>query len=173
MRRRRYLQAVALGASGLAGCNTLDQGTNTPTTTPTQTESPTPTPREEAPSVDPPAYMDLLPKPHLKGTDETSNANFARVDWDWYLSHYDTEMQFGVTSEEDWTLEANAGNLNDTPPPKYRLLHTPVGTYHSSGQCHRERYSGVPESGSGVGPAVWFRDGEQERTGGVSSGLCL
>jgi hypothetical protein len=128
MRRRRYLQAVALGASGLAGCNALDQGTDTPTTTPTPTVSPTATPREEAPNVDPPAYMELLPKQHLKGTEETPNANFVRVDWDWYLSHYDTEMRFGATSEEDWTLEANAGNLNETPPPTYRLLHTPVGS---------------------------------------------
>jgi hypothetical protein len=31
-------------------------------------------------------------------------------------------------NDEDWTLEANAGNLNETPPPKYRLLHTPVGS---------------------------------------------
>jgi len=128
MRRRRYLQAAALGASGLAGCNALEQGTETPTATPTPTESPTATPREEAPAVDPPSYMDLLPKPHLKGTEETPDATFVRIDWDWYLSHYDTEMQFGITSEEDWTLEANAGNLNDTPPPKYRLLHTPVGS---------------------------------------------
>jgi len=128
MRRRRYLQAVALGASGLAGCNALDQGTDTPTTTPTPTVSPTATPREEAPNVDPPAYMELLPKQHLKGTEETPNANFVRVDWDWYLSHYDTEMRFGATSEEDWTLEANAGNLNETPPPTYRLLHTSVGS---------------------------------------------
>jgi hypothetical protein len=72
--------------------------------------------------------MDLLPKPHLKGTEETPNANFVRVDWNWYLSHYDTEMRFGAASDEDWTLEANAGNLNETPPPKYRLLHTPVGS---------------------------------------------
>jgi hypothetical protein len=72
--------------------------------------------------------MELLPKRHLKGTEETPNANFVRVDWDWYLSHYDSEMEFEVTSEEDWTLEANAGNLNKRPPPKYRLLHTPVGS---------------------------------------------
>ena len=128
MRRRQYLQAAALCSSGLAGCNALEQGTDTPTATPTPTESPTATPREGAPAVDPPAYMDLLPKPHLKGTEETSNANFVRVDWDWYLTHYDTEMQFGATSEEDWTLEANAGNLNERPPPTYRVLHSPVGT---------------------------------------------
>ena len=128
MRRRQYLQAAALGASGLAGCNALNQGTDTPTDTPKPTVTPTATPGEEAPNVDPPAYMELLPKQHLKGTDETPNANFVRVDWDWYLSNYDTEMQFGATSEEDWTLEANAGNLNERPPPQYRLLHTPVGT---------------------------------------------
>ena len=126
MRRRRYLQAAALGASGLAGCNALDQGAETPTDTQTHTVTPTATPRDEAPSVDLPAYMEVLPKQHLKGTEETANANFVRVDWDWYLSHYDTQMEFGATSEEDWTLEANAGNLNERPPPKYRLLHTPV-----------------------------------------------
>jgi hypothetical protein len=71
--------------------------------------------------------MDLLPKPHLKGTEATPEAIFTRVDWNWYLSNYDTEMRFGASRNEDWTLEANAGNLNDTPPPKYRLLHTPVG----------------------------------------------
>ena len=68
MRRRRYLQAAALGMSGLAGCTRLSQWTDTPTATPTPTESPTATPREEAPAVDPPGYMELLPKPHLKGT---------------------------------------------------------------------------------------------------------
>jgi hypothetical protein len=72
--------------------------------------------------------MDLLPKQHLKGTEATANASFVRVDWDWYLSHYDTDMRFGTMNDEDWTLEANAGNLNERPPPKYRLLHTPVGT---------------------------------------------
>ena len=128
MRRRRYLQAAALGASGIAGCNALNGGTDTPTATPTPTVSRTATPREEAPNVDPPAYMDLLPKQHLKGTEETPHASFGRVDWDWYLSHYDTEMRFGTMNDEDWTLQANAGNLNETPPPKYRLLHTPVGS---------------------------------------------
>jgi hypothetical protein len=72
--------------------------------------------------------MELLPKPHLKGTEETPEAIFTRVDWNWYLSNYDTEMRFGASRNEDWTLEANAGNLNEIPPPKYRLLHTPVGT---------------------------------------------
>ena len=128
MRRRRYLQAAALGASGFAGCNALNQGTDTPTDTRTPTVSPTATPREEAPTVDPPAYMDLLPKRHLKGTEVTPHAIFTRVDWDWYLSHYDTDMRFGTMDGEDWTLEVNAGNLNERPPPKYRLLHTPVGT---------------------------------------------
>jgi hypothetical protein len=136
MRRRRYLQAAAVGMSGLAGCNAWsrqnepppDTASETATATAIPTESPTATPRQEPRDVEPPAYMDLLPKPHLKGTEETSNANFVRVDWDWYLSNYDTEMRFGVTSDEDWTLEANAGNLNERPPPQYRLLHTPVGT---------------------------------------------
>ena len=72
--------------------------------------TPTATPREEAPNVDPPAYMDLLPEQHLKGTDETPNANFVRVYWDWYLSHYDTDMRFDTMNDEDWTLEVNAGN---------------------------------------------------------------
>jgi hypothetical protein len=132
MRRRRYLQAAALGASGLAGCNAPDQPTDTPTPTAvdttTPTESPTATPRPEPPAVDAPDFIELLPRKHLKGTEETPNANFVRVDWDWYLSHYDTEMRFGASRNEDWTLEANAGNLNETPPPQYRLLHTPVGT---------------------------------------------
>jgi hypothetical protein len=111
MRRRRYFQAAALAASGLAGCNAFGQRTDTPTETPMPTESPTATPREEAPNVDAPAYMELLPKQHLKGTEETSNANFVRVDWDWYLSHYDTDMRFGIMNDEEGTLEANAGNL--------------------------------------------------------------
>jgi hypothetical protein len=121
--------------SGLAGCNAwnrqneppTDTASDTPTEPAIPTESPTETPREKPPDVYPPAYMDLLPKPHLKGTEETPNANFVRVDWDWYLSNYDTEMRFGATSNEDWTLEANAGNLTKHPPPQYRLLHTPVG----------------------------------------------
>jgi len=131
MRRRRYLQAAAVGMSGLAGCNAWNRQNEPPpvtaSATATETESPTATPRQEPPDVETPAYMDLLPKRHLKGTEETSNANFVRVNWDWYLSNYDTEMQFGATSDEDWTLEANAGNLNERPPPQYRLLHTPVG----------------------------------------------
>jgi hypothetical protein len=131
MRRRRYLQAAAVGMSGLAGCNAWSRQHEPPpdtaSATATATESPTETPRQEPPDVEPPAYMDLLPKPHLKGTEATPEALFVWVDWDWYLSHYDTRMRFGAASHEDWTLEANAGNLNDTPPPQYRLLHTPVG----------------------------------------------
>ena len=79
MRRRRYLQAAAVGMSGLAGCNAWsrqnepppDTASETATETAIPTESPTATPRQEPPDVEPPAYMDLLPKPHLKGTDET------------------------------------------------------------------------------------------------------
>jgi hypothetical protein len=55
MRRRRYLKAAGLGASRLAGCNVLDQVTETPTPTQTPTASPTATPREEATNVEPPA----------------------------------------------------------------------------------------------------------------------
>jgi len=135
MHRRRLIEATAAGVvSGLSGCPAIggpdDPSTRTQTDTLTETPAGTgtETPREKPPDAEPPAYMDLLPKPHLKGTEETPNANFVRIDWDWYLSNYDTEMRFGVTSEEDWTLKANAGNLNDTPPPQYRLLHTPVGT---------------------------------------------
>jgi hypothetical protein len=109
------------------GTAPTDTATEAPTETPTSTEQPTATPRQEPPAVEPPDFMELLPKQHLKGTEETPNANFVRLDWDWYLSHYDTEVRFGVTSEEDWTLEANAGNLNERPPPQYRLLHTSVG----------------------------------------------
>jgi hypothetical protein len=114
MRRRRYLQAAVLGASGLAGCNALDQGTDTPTATPTPTESPTATPREETPNVDPPPSMDFLPKQHLKGTEEMPNANFVHVDRDWCFSHYDTDLGFGTMNDEDWTLEVNARNLKAT-----------------------------------------------------------
>jgi len=114
MRRRRYLQAAALGASGLAGCNVLDQVTETPTPTQTPTASPTATPREEATNVDPQPSMDFLPKQHLKGIEETPNANFVHVDRDWCLSHYDTDLGFGTINDEDWTFEVNAGNLKAT-----------------------------------------------------------
>ena len=85
MCRRRYLQAAALGASGLARLDRSGARNDTPT----PTVSPTATLREEAPNVEPPPYMDLLPKQHLKGTEDTPHASFGRVDRDWYLSHYD------------------------------------------------------------------------------------
>lgn len=139
MQRRRYLRVSGAAlASLLAGCNdALGRGdtptetaTDTPTVTETAapTESPTETPREEPPNVEPPQFMDLLPKEHLDGLKHTENAAFVRVDWDWYLSHYNTPMRFGMASSEDWTLEANAGNLYQKQPPQYRLLHTPVAT---------------------------------------------
>ncbi len=133
MRRRRLLQLGSAGlASGLAGCNALggtDRATPTETDTPTgtPTETGTPTPREEPPAVEPLDFMDLLPATHLKGTERTENANFVRIDWEWYLQHYEMPMRFGAASNEDWTLAVNDGNFS-TPPPKYRLLHTPVGT---------------------------------------------
>jgi len=144
MRRRTCLQATAAGLSAiLAGCQTLpvDSGEDT-TPAPTGTASPTSTgtasPTETEPSppddVARPDYLDLLPRRHLKGTDETPNANFLRLDWQWYLEHYDTPMRFGATSDENWTLEANSGNLYEKSPPQYRLLHTPVGTTIQQGK---------------------------------------
>jgi len=91
MRRRRYLQTTALALTGgLAGCSELgtSEGDSSPTETPDPTATPTetaePTPRDEPRGVDAPLYMDLLPRPHLKGTDGaySDNATFTKVDWE-------------------------------------------------------------------------------------------
>jgi len=81
MRRRRYLQTTALALTGgLAGCSEL--GTGEGDSSPTETAEPTP--RDEPRNVDAPLYMDLLPRPHLKGTDGaySDNATFTKVDWE-------------------------------------------------------------------------------------------
>ena len=108
MRRRRYLQVAGLTlAGGLAGCNDAGQAdtpestgtpTDTPTETPTPTEEeqePTPTdddqddPETDAPNIDPPLWMKLLPRKNFTNESGDSTA-FARTDWKWYLRMKDT-----------------------------------------------------------------------------------
>jgi len=135
MRRRRYLQTTALALTGgLAGCNELgtSSDSSTPTETPepteitTPTETPEPTPRDEPRDVDTPLYMDLLPRPHLKGTDGaySDNATFTKVDWKWYLQMRETVPKFGPTSDEYWSFEPVQGNRERAPSAN--ILKTPV-----------------------------------------------
>ena len=121
MRRRRYLQTTALALTGgLAGCSEL--GTSSDSSTPTETPEPTepteltetaePTPRDDPRDVDTPLYMDLLPRPHLKGTDGaySDNATFTKIDWKWYLQMRETVPKFGPTSDEYWSFKPVRGN---------------------------------------------------------------
>lgn len=137
MRRRRYLQTIAATLTGgLAGCSDLgarsdgsQTGTPTQNKTDTLTNTPTPTPRDEPRVADVPLYMNLLPEPHLRGTEKTSeftseNAVFARIDWEWYLQMRRTVPKFGPTADEDWSFLAVDGNFNRVPSAD--LLKTPV-----------------------------------------------
>ena len=144
MRRRTCLQATGAGlAAMLAGCHTLPVDgeadatpipTDTATPTDSSTESPIETERRGPGDVPRPSYLDLLPRRHLKGTENTPNAFFRRIDWSWYLNQYEKPMRFGVASEENWTLKANAGNLYEKKPPQYRILHTSIGTTIQQGK---------------------------------------
>jgi hypothetical protein len=132
MRRRRYLQTTALAlAGGLAGCSELEASDEpTPTGTAEPTETPTataePTPRDEPRDVEAPLYMNLLPRPHLKGTDgaHSDNATFTKVDWEWYLQMRETVPKFGPTSDEYWSFKAAQGNRERAPSAN--ILKTPV-----------------------------------------------
>jgi len=133
MRRRRYLQTTALALTGgLAGCSELGTNgddsppTETPDPTATPTETAEPTPRDEPRNVDTPLYMDLLPRPHLKGTDGafSDNATFTKVDWEWYLQMRETVPKFGPTSDEYWSFNAAQGNRERAPSAD--ILKTPV-----------------------------------------------
>ena len=119
---------------GIAGCSELgtSSDSSTPTETPepteitTPTETPEPTPRDEPRDVDTPLYMDLLPRPHLKGTDGaySDNATFTKVDWKWYLQMRETVPKFGPTSDEYWSFKAAQGNRERAPSAN--ILKTPV-----------------------------------------------
>ena len=142
MRRRRYLQVAGLTlAGGLAGCNDAGQAgtpestgtpTNTPTETPTPTEEeqePTPTeddqddPEADAPNIDPPLWMKLLPRENFTNESGDSTA-FARTDWKWYLQMRDTSPNWGPTSDEDWTFGFAIDNAEN--PPSADILKTPA-----------------------------------------------
>ena len=133
MRRRRYLRATALAlAGGLAGCSEFGASgddpasteTAEPTATPTETAEPTP--RDEPRNVEAPLYMDLLPRPHLKGTDGaySDNAVFTKVDWKWYLQNRETVPKFGPTSNENWSFRPSQANFQRAPSAN--VLKTPV-----------------------------------------------
>jgi hypothetical protein len=135
MRRRRYLQTTALALTGgLTGCSELgiSSDSSTPTETPEPTEMTTPTetaeatPRDDPRDVDTPLYMDLLPRPHLKGTDGaySDNATFTKVDWKWYLQMRETVPKFGPTSDEYWSFKPVQGNRERAPSAD--ILKTPV-----------------------------------------------
>jgi hypothetical protein len=130
MRRRRYLQTTVALAGGLAGCSELGASGNDSTPTETATPEPTatadPTPRDEPRDVEAPLYMDLLPRPHLKGTDgaHSDNAVFTKVDWKWYLQVRGTVPKFGPTSDENWSFRPSLGNFQRAPSAD--VLKTPV-----------------------------------------------
>jgi hypothetical protein len=139
MRRRRYLQTTALALTGgLAGCSELgasgDESTPTDAQTPTEsspepTETEEPTPRDEPREVEAPLYMDLLPRPQLRGPDDegeygSDNAEFAKVDWQWHLEMRETVPKFGPTSDEYWSFKPVRGNRERAPSAD--ILKTPV-----------------------------------------------
>ena len=136
MRRRRYLQTTALAlASGLAGCSEFGASSDDPASTETAeptampTETPEPTPRDEPRDINAPLYMDLLPRPQMKGSDSegeygTDNAVFTKVDWEWYLKMRETVPKFGPTSDEAWSFRPSDGNFQRAPSAD--ILKTPV-----------------------------------------------
>ena len=149
MRRRTCLRTAGAGlAAVMAGCN-LQRSDNGEDPTSTSTASPTPTePERQGPGdMTRPGYMDLLPRRHLKGTENTPNANFLRLDWQWYLKHYDTPMRFGAASDEDWNLKVRDGNLFEKAPPKYRILHTPIGATIQMASVVADILPGFPNLG--------------------------
>ncbi|PSP80424.1 hypothetical protein BRC88_06915 [Halobacteriales archaeon QS_4_69_225] len=141
MRRRRYLQVAGLTlAGGLAGCNDAGPvGTSEPTDAPTDTPTETPTPAEEkpsptedgqndpetdAPSINPPLWMKLLPRKNLINESGDTTSTFARVDWKWYFQMRDTSPNWGPTSDEDWTFAPTRDNQKN--PPSADILKTPA-----------------------------------------------
>jgi len=143
MRRRRYLQTIAATLTGgLTGCSDLGvrsdgSRTDTPTQTETDTptDTPTPTPRNEPRVAEVSLYTNLLPEPHLRGTEKTSdftseNAVFTRIDWEWYLQMRRTVPKFGPTADENWSFLPVDGNFNRVPSadifktPVYNVLFT-------------------------------------------------
>ena len=132
MDRRRYLQAVGASlAPFVAGCSTdafTETATESPTQTPTATDAPTPTETDQysdSPGdIEIPRYIELLPEKHLGGTERTDNANFCRVDWEWYLRMRDEPMRFGAAAEANWTLEPTEENF--ATAPEYEILKGPV-----------------------------------------------
>ena len=142
MRRRRYLQVAGVTlAGGFAGCNDAGQAgtpesTDAPTATPTETPTPTeeeqePTPTDDdqddsetdAPNINPPLWIKLLPRKNLANESGDTTSVFARVDWEWYLQMRDNSPNWGPTSNEDWTFAPTTDN--STNPPSADILKTP------------------------------------------------
>jgi hypothetical protein len=131
MHRRRYLGAVGASLAPLvAGCSSTGSSetpTESPTGTDTDTATRTSTETEYADSpgdIEIPRYIELLPDKHLGGTERTDNANFVRVDWEWYLRMREEPMEFGAAAKSDWTLEPTEENF--ATAPEYDILKGPV-----------------------------------------------
>ena len=132
MDRRRYLRTVGASLTPfVAGCSTdafTETATERPNGSATGTDASTPTePDQYADSpgdVEIPRYIELLPEKHLGGTERTDNANFCRVDWEWYLQMRDEPMRFGAAAEANWTLEPTEENF--ATAPAYDILKGPV-----------------------------------------------
>ena len=171
MRRRRYLQTTALALTGgLAGCSELGTNgddsppTETPDSTATPTETAEPTPRDEPRNVDTPLYMDLLPRPHLKGTDGaySDNATFTKVDWEWYLQMRETVPKFGPTSDEYWSFKPVQGNRERAPSAD--ILKTPVyGTLVTARAVEDVVFDSFPDLGPELERQCGFQAEEGER----------
>ncbi|PSQ40535.1 hypothetical protein BRD14_08150 [Halobacteriales archaeon SW_5_68_122] len=168
MRRRRYLRATALAlAGGLAGCSEFGASgddpasteTAEPTATPTETAEPTP--RDEPRNVEAPLYMDLLPRPHLKGTGGTysDNAVFTKIDWKWYLQNRETVPKFGPTSNESWSFRPSQGNFQRAPSAD--VLKTPVYGALVTVNLVETMFSGYPD----LGPELERQCGLQAEAG--------
>jgi len=153
MDRRRYLQAVGASVAPiLSGCSTdafTETATERPTRTPTATDAPTPTETDQyadSPGdVEIPRYIELLPEKHLGGTERTDNANFCRVDWEWYLRMRDEPMEFGAAAEANWTLEPTEENF--ATAPEYDILKGPVNATLTLSYLVEEIVGGFPNAG--------------------------
>ena len=171
MDRRRYLQAVGASVAPLlAGCSTdvFDEtATESPTRTPTATDAPTPTETEQyadSPGdIEIPRYIELLPEKHLGGTERTDNANFVRVDWEWYLRMREKPMEFGAAAESDWTLRPTEENF--ATAPKYDILKGPVNAVLTTAFIIENIISEFPNAGPEILRQCGLEGAEDDQSG--------
>jgi hypothetical protein len=108
--------------------------------------------------------MDLLPRPHLKGTDgaHSDNAVFTKVDWKWYLQNRGTVPKFGPTSDENWSFRPSRGNFQRAPSAD--VLKTPVyGALTTANAVEYVVFDTFPDLGSELERQCGFQAEEGER----------